>query len=280
MLSEIFSQIVMEKQKTGIRQAVTINYLKEYLQYLVLNMLYNHKDYKTLVFKGGSCLRICYGLPRLSEDLDFDYDGKNTGEILLADLEIYLKQEIEQKYFSEIQTKIQGKGRIYLKFPILKELGLAGKNDSDLLFVKIETESNLLPKAKYVLTPISNFGYNFLARNYDLPTLMSGKINAILERMWFKGEKNEIDIKGRDFYDLYWFLQKGIKPNMEVLRKTTGIKTIKKLRKVLEKKIMAVVTPQKLSYDLVNFLPESEFVRDFSKNYLIIIINLFNKELR
>jgi hypothetical protein len=32
---------------------------------------------------------------------------------------------------------------------------------------------------------------------------MTGKISAILDRSCFKGDDNEIDIKGRDYYDLY-----------------------------------------------------------------------------
>jgi len=74
MLEEILKQIILEKKAQGAPKAVILNFLKEYIQYLVLNLIYNHKDFKKLVFKGGSCLRVCYVLPRLSEDLDFDYD--------------------------------------------------------------------------------------------------------------------------------------------------------------------------------------------------------------
>jgi len=103
---------------------------------------------------------------------------------------------------------------------------------------------------------------------------MSGKINALLFRVWFKesgNKKNQIEIKGRDFYDLYWFLQKGIEPNWKMLKKTAGIKDSKELKNVLTKRIKKVVTPQKLSYDLKNFLSDSQFVEDFSKNYLTIM---------
>ena len=47
------------------------NLLKEYLQVVVLDYLYSHPDYSELVFYGGSCLAHCFGLKRLSEDLDF-----------------------------------------------------------------------------------------------------------------------------------------------------------------------------------------------------------------
>ena len=259
MLEEILKQIVLEKKSQGISNAVILNFLKEYIQHLVLSLIYNHKDFKKLIFKGGSCLRVCYNLPRLSEDLDFDCDPK-VFNALLPNLENFLSKEIKTKYFSSLETKIQSKKRLYLKFPFLYHLGMAQKPESDKLYVKIETEDKILPDAGFELTPTSKFGFNFLAYHYDLPTLMATKIHALL-----------LDIKGRDFYDLYWFYKNNIKPNWKLLRKTTKIQNEKELKATLLERIKRSVTTQKLEYDLLNFLPEKEFVSDFSKNYLEII---------
>jgi hypothetical protein len=62
-----------------------------------------------------------------------------------------------------------------------------------------------------------------------------------------------------------------------MLKKTAGIKNNKELKEILMKRIKKVVTPQKLSYDLKNFISDNQYVDDFSKNYLIIINNLLNK---
>jgi len=274
MIEQILKIIVQEKKLQGNNKSLIRNYLKEYIQYLVLSLLYNQKKMKNLVFKGGSCLRVCYELPRLSEDLDFDYDENIIGKNILGELEEYLKKEIKNKYYSELETKIQSTIRLYLKFPFLKNFGLANKSESNKLYVKIETSNELSPFAGYTLTPVSKYGFNFIAYHYDMPSLMSGKINALLFRVWFKeskDQKNQIDIKGRDFYDLFWFLQKGIEPNWKMLKKTAGIKDKKELKDVLMKRIKKVVTPQKLSYDLNNFISDNQFVEDFSKNYLTII---------
>ena len=45
---------------------------KEYLQYIFLNAISRYPE--NFVFKGGTCLRICFGLERASEDLDFSTD--------------------------------------------------------------------------------------------------------------------------------------------------------------------------------------------------------------
>ena len=42
---------------------------KEYLQYIFLNAISKYPE--NFIFKGGTCLRICYGIERASEDLDF-----------------------------------------------------------------------------------------------------------------------------------------------------------------------------------------------------------------
>jgi len=270
MLEKVLEQIIIEKKKKGVNRPVILNSLKEYLQYLILNLLYNHPSYKKLVFKGGSCLRICYHLPRLSEDLDFDYDQK-VFKKLLPDLDTFLTKEIKSKWFSGLETKIQSSKRLYLKFPFLYDLKIAQKPESNKLYVKIEVENKILPYPGFELTPVSQFGFNFLAYHYDLPALMSGKIHAFLYRLWFKGKKQEIDIKGRDFYDLFWFLENKISPNWRILKKTTGITNEKELKKTLLERIKKSVSPQKLEYDLKNFLPEPSFVTDFSKNYLEII---------
>lgn len=273
MIEDILKNIVKEKKALDLNPMMIRNYLKEYLQYLVLYLLYNEKKWRKLVFKGGSCLRVCFGLPRLSEDLDFDYQEDKIGKNILLLLENFLRKEITKKYFPKLQTKIQSDIRIYLKFPILRSLGLSDRSQTDKLYVKIETSKEVSPFAKFILTPVSRFGFNFIVRSYDLSSLMSGKINAFLYRIWFRGKKNEIDIKGRDFYDLFWFFQKGVEPNWQMLRRMTGIKDRQELKKALLDRIKKSVTPQKLAYDLNNFIADRGFVDDFSKNYLEIMKN-------
>lgn len=271
LLEELLKPIIAEKKQLGIPKTVILNYLKEYIQYLVLSLIYNHSAFKKLVFKGGSCLRICYDLPRLSEDLDFDYEEKQFPDGLLLGLEKYLSNEIKSKYSFPLETKIQSTVRLYLKFPFLYTLGLAGKSESDKLYVKIEAEHTVLPEASFALLPVSKFGFNFMVYHYDLPTLMTGKISALLHRLWFKGKEGEIDMKGRDFYDLYWYLQHNVKPNWKSLKRTTTVKNEKELKSILIERITKTVTPQKLTYDLQNFLPDPIFVTDFSKNYLEVM---------
>lgn len=44
---------------------------KEILHYYILDAMQRGGFLNGLVFHGGTCLRLCYGAPRLSQDLDF-----------------------------------------------------------------------------------------------------------------------------------------------------------------------------------------------------------------
>ena len=48
------------------------NALKEELQYYVLNFIYHHPEHSKWIMYGGSALRICHDLNRMSVDLDFE----------------------------------------------------------------------------------------------------------------------------------------------------------------------------------------------------------------
>ena len=105
---------------------------------------------------------------------------------------------------------------------------------------------------------------------------MTGKISAILDRSWFKGKENEIDIKGRDYYDLFWYLEKGIEPDFQTLSSKFGINNMAELKSRLKEKIKTSVTTVKLRYDLVNFFDAPEFIDNFCNNYLEIMKKYLN----
>src|SRR3989344_5581095 len=81
-----------------------------------------------------------------------------------------------------------------LKFSILKELGLAKEGDSDLLILKIEVfrDDGTLRECKAEAVPIFKVNRSIIVKAFDLSTLMSTKIRAILHRKWEKTNKDEL----------------------------------------------------------------------------------------
>ena len=51
------------------------NIVREYFQHVFLSELYKLPEAEKMLFKGGTALRIVYGSPRFSEDLDFSLFG-------------------------------------------------------------------------------------------------------------------------------------------------------------------------------------------------------------
>lgn len=271
MIKQLLREITADKKRQGLPNFVIKNFLKEYLQYPALNFIYNNQAYNNFIFTGGSCLRVCFGAPRLSEDLDFDLYAKDYKKLNLIEMGKLLKRYFRDKFLLDIVIKSQANTRLYLKFPILKELELAAAGESDFLYVKIEPAQTNFKNPVTELTSISQFGFNFIARNYTLKYLMTGKILAILSRQWLKGKENQIDIKGRDFYDLFWYLRKAVSPDFNNLKKLIGVANEERLKKSLWERIDKEVTSQKLAYDLKNFFPDQNFVSDFCQNYKDII---------
>lgn len=245
------------------------NILKEYLQVVVLNFIYSHPRYNQLYFYGGSCLAQCFGLPRLSEDLDFIDSSKKINLLTLAhDLEKYFNQKTDLSVKATIQ-----KFRIYLKFPILHELGLTQEQESNLLFLKVEifSEFNFCSKYKTEIIPLFKFNRSILIRTFDLPTLMTTKIRAILYRQWEKTDttgKTLIKVKGRDYFDLMWYLEKNIKPNLACLNE---VKNLDELKEKL-KKIILKIDYQSIKLDLEFFIDDQSFINGLSKNLKDILI--------
>ncbi len=264
---EILKKIVADKRREGAPDFVIRNFLKEYLQYPVLEFIYNGREYRNFIFTGGSCLRVCFSAPRLSEDLDFDLLEKDWEHLNMEKMARELEGYFKEKYLLLVVAKWQEEKRIYVKFPILKELGLAKEHESDQLYVKIEPSKTVFLSPTVEADPIFRAGFNFVVRRYSLPFLMTGKVNAIVSRSWFQGKDNAIDIKGRDFFDLFWYMERGVSPDFRSLQKTAGIATEAELKEKLKEKIERDVTADKLAHDLKNFFPDQAFVSDFCRNY-------------
>ncbi|MEW6408280.1 MAG: nucleotidyl transferase AbiEii/AbiGii toxin family protein [Patescibacteria group bacterium] len=252
------------------------NLLKEYLQILVLDFIYANPKYNNLIFYGGSCLAHCYDLPRLSEDLDFiDIKKQYKIEQLASDLRKYFQDNTDLK----IKTTVQ-KFRIYLKFPILWELKIARKPESNLLFLKIEIYSKFDFCKKYEIdvVPLFKFNHSILARTFDLPTLMATKLRAIFLRKWEKVDKKGktfVKVKGRDYFDLMWYLQKRINPNLNCIEMVKNKQNLK--NNLLEN--IAKIDPQSIYLDLEALIEDKNFVKNLSKNIKKILKNSIEKNL-
>jgi len=232
--------------------------LKEALQAYVLDFLYNHTSYRRLNFYGGTCLHVVYELNRLSEDIDLD----NSRRVELNDLESDMLTHFRATMgYSEVTAKTQigeeGIHRTTLKFPVLYELGLASRLN-EVLHLKVEIshhqQVSIIRK-----TPVLTYGRSFVTAHFSLETMMAGKMLACLERN-FQRDKAGAAIKGRDFYDLLWFMQKKVQPLEEKLAKDGShpYTTLSAMQALREK--IGCIKTHDLAVDLLPLFEQRAFI--------------------
>lgn len=186
------------------------NILVEYLQTQILKTL-SLSDYNDrLAFLGGTCLRFAYGIDRFSEDLDFDLVKKDSFDV--DGLAVTLGKRLESQGFEvEVRTKTTDHIHVVsIRFKnVLREFGLSVPKDEKILVkfeIYFDPYRNIRTETKFA----DSFNERFPMLVNSIDTLFAQKVLAITFRPYQKG---------RDFYDLVWFLsQRDIEPNYAIFR--------------------------------------------------------------
>jgi len=194
------------------------NILREYLQYKILQIIFNSEYASKLSFLGGTALRIIHNNSRFSEDLDFDNFGLEEKEF--GEISILVKRKLELEGYSvEVRNVYKGAYRCYVRIPkLLFDSGLSGYEEEKIL-IQLDTvphgfhyESDRVVLNKFdIFTEISVT---------PLDIILAQKIFAIFNRK---------AMKGRDFYDAVFLFAK-TKPNYEYLQLKLDIKDGQQLK--------------------------------------------------
>jgi predicted nucleotidyltransferase component of viral defense system len=236
--------------------------LKEYLQYKILNIIYNIKFTTKLVFLGGTALRIIYGNTRFSEDLDFDNLGLNQAQ--WSELSSIIKTNLELEGIeAEIKTITQKAFRIKVKIPrLLFNTGISPLPEQKIL-IQLDTTPQY-----FDYTPEKPFlnKFEIFTRIFTVPKslLLSQKIYAAINRK---------RIMGRDFFDIVFLNGIGAQPNYLYLKQHLQIKNQEELKDFLLEKTKDFDFNQ-LAQDVKPFLinpndiQKVRFFRDYLKSQL------------
>jgi predicted nucleotidyltransferase component of viral defense system len=174
-------------------QTTALSVAREYCQHLFLSRLYQHTQASRVLFKGGTALRIVYGSPRFSEDLDFS--GIGVGPSAIEELIAATLSEMERVGLAlEIEEAKPTSG------------GYLGIIRSRFLGYDVATHLEISLRARGRVSPTvaliaSDFlpAYTLLHLPQDI--LVAEKLQALRTRG-----------KPRDYYDLYFILRKGLLP--------------------------------------------------------------------
>ena len=187
------------------------NLVREYLQARILENLQRAGAMVPLAFHGGAALRFLYAIPRFSEDLDFTLEKPGADYNFRAYLRAMQDEFLKEGY--QVGVKLNDKKTVnsaYVKFSnLLYEFGLSPQRD-EVLAVKIEVDTNPPPGVGLETTLIRRH-VTLRLQHHDRAALLAGKLHALFQRRY---------VKGRDLYDLMWYLSDPDwpAPNLTLLR--------------------------------------------------------------
>jgi len=197
------------------------NLLREYLQYKILEIIFNTKVAAKLSFLGGTALRIIHDNARFSEDLDFDNFKLSEKDFLLLTGEIQNGLKLEG-YGVEIRNVLKRAFRCYIRLPQVLFENAVSDLKQEKIMIQVDTEPH-----DFAYQPDKVFINKFDVFTQIAVTppdiLLAQKIYALLNRK---------RAKGRDFYDIIFLLQK-TKPNYTYLKQKLGLADKQDLKKEL-----------------------------------------------
>jgi len=248
------------------------NLTREYLQALILQSLQRSGAMTSLAFHGGTALRFLYSLPRYSEDLDFALEINKERYDFRAYLHA-IKKDLEAQGY-RIVMKVSDQKTVHsahIRFPgLLYELNLSPHRD-EVLAVKIEVDTEP-PREAGLETSLIRRHVLLNLQHHDKASLLAGKLHAILQRPY---------PKGRDIYDLAWYLGDRNWPNPTVKMLNNALAqtdwtgptlTVANWRNITLARIESFSWDQLIS-DVQPFLQDQQEIELITKDNLIKLLN-------
>ena len=187
-----------------------LNALREYLQAFIMRSLHESEASRSIAFVGGTALRFLEDLPRFSEDLDFSqirtdrYDPVRWLRKLRRDLDL-AGFDSSVRWIDRTPVQVAW----IRTASLLAEAGLSGHREQKLS-IKVEIDTRP-PAGAAMQRSVITRHFIFVIRHHDLPSLMAGKLHALLTRGY---------PKGRDWFDLVWYRSRRppVEPNLQLLQ--------------------------------------------------------------
>jgi predicted nucleotidyltransferase component of viral defense system len=266
------------KNREQVNQA-----LREIMQEIALAGLQRSGFFEKAAFYGGTALRIFHQLDRFSEDLDFSLlesdEHFSLNHYLNGVVDEFAAMGMKVSIVEKNKTQKTNVDSAFLKSntlwtelnleTILPEMHVSGNMN---IKIKIEIDTapppGFLTEEKLLLKPFS-----FYVRCYQLPDLFAGKIHALLFR------KLKQRIKGRDWYDMEWYIRKGVRLNKTHFiqraidsndlstKEISNVEFLELLRAKIESTSINAIKE-----DVVRFIDDENKLTIWSKQYFLDLI--------
>lgn len=252
---------------------------KELLHHDILRTLSKEGLLKELTFMSGTCLRLCYGSNRLSEDLDFT-GGKGFTKKLLSNMSEVLIDNLKTKY--DLLVEMSEPKRE------------SGSVDTWIIKIQTRPERREMPSQRINIDICAIPSYQpkpkVLLNSYGVDMGTSGLIIQAESREEILADKliafalTENRIKNRDLWDMAWLYQNNTKLSLDfVSRKIEDHKQSRKGFLTLlnnRKDILIasdITSKQDFTEEMQRFLPSNVVKNTIRQdNYWEFLVNLIS----
>lgn len=198
--------MITKKQLTEVSKNTGLNVYQQEKDYLLKLFLYNYyRRYGSAVFKGGTCIKYLYGLGRFSEDMDFNITNTSVefGRQVDDTLKEIRKLGIENRFIKRETFTEAFTCEIAFNGPLHAADGTRNKFriDAGRRFGVMRKPLWQVMPSEYPDTPA-----NYLVLAMDESEMLAEKIIALTERK-----------KGRDLYDAWYLIKKGVAVDKKLL---------------------------------------------------------------
>ncbi len=247
---------------------------KELLHYDILFCLEQNGLLDGLVFQEGTCLRLCYGGNRFSEDLDFA-GGEDFSSQTLAKMKNCIEQYIGSRYDLEVRVREPATLKLDEKYA---ELNI----DKWQISVITQPERKDLPRPRQRIklevanipahttqTVSLNANYSFLPDGYDETLIFAETLDEIMADKLISLPATQRYVRNRDIWDLTWLTQQGATLNIGLIEQKVNDYKLQDYTGMLTKMITAIpqiVTGNTFKNEMKRFLPTDVHDRTLGKS--------------
>ncbi len=271
--------LIQEMNRYNVKSVDDIrNAFREIGQKIILCGLSRSKLFEHAVFYGGTSLRLLHSLDRFSEDIDFTLIH-DCEDFRFEDYLIYALNELNGYGLNStmvVKEKNVNTSVIssYIKFNLQEAINtcfgngeyVVNREENISIKVEIETKYHAGYKLEYRTILFPSY---FKVLTFDISTLFSCKLLAVLQRKW------KTRIKGRDYFDFLFYVTNQVTPNYDFLANGLGLDSINKeeLQNLLIDKFNEVDFDLALK-DVYPFVKsDSRFIPLFKKNIFLDFVN-------
>jgi len=255
MLKEQIRRIVESNPEYA---AITPVIEKEILHHDIIDVMVKQGAMQSLVFIGGTSLRMCYNASRLSEDLDFN-GGHDFKPAHFDGLEVEIQKYIQNKYETQVWVNKpiedpQGNTSSW-KISIVKDA-----NRPDLPRQKMHIDVCAIPSFDVEKRPLLNH-YNIVVPTEGLLIPVQSLQETLADKLIALAYRAR-RIKPRDIWDIVWIKQRGINLSLDLVdRKLAARGKLKKdfteaLQIQLEKLMQDDEVRNDFSMEMSRFIPQ------------------------